>query len=35
MLSMATAFGKNEPKYGARCKNNILKRAVKFWSKGW
>jgi len=27
---MATAFGKNVPKYGARCKNCSLKYSVKF-----
>jgi hypothetical protein len=33
MLIMATAFGKNVPKYGARCKSCSLKHPLKFQKK--
>jgi hypothetical protein len=35
MLLMATASGKNAPKYGARCKSCSLKYAIKFKQKYW
>jgi hypothetical protein len=35
MIIMATALGKNAPKYGARHKSFGLKHAVKFQQKSW